>query len=86
MTPACSLIDGPPFHDPDGASTTRRPSGWVGTIANPGRVVSVREKAVTSVRYCPFAERVARGERPLAGAIGRGYAGQRECSSASPRG
>ncbi len=45
---------GPPFHDPAGALTTKRPSGWVGTIANPGRVVSVREKAVTSVRYCPF--------------------------------
>ena len=23
-------------------------------MANPGRVVNVREKAVTSVRYCPF--------------------------------
>src|SRR3974377_943472 len=42
------------FHDPDGASTTRRPSGWVGTMANSGRVVNLREKAVTSVRYCPF--------------------------------
>src|SRR5579883_1294307 len=36
-----------------GTATTKRPSGCVGTIVNPGRVCSAQEKAVTTARYWP---------------------------------
>ena len=41
------------IHDPDEVSTTKRPSGWIGTTVNPGRVRNAPEKADTITRYCP---------------------------------
>ena len=58
-------------------STTKRPSGCIGTTVIAGRVCSAREKADTIDAILPVMQRMRRGQRPVPGIVCLCRAGRR---------